>query len=290
MAFALGGAEQRALYETMCATRALDRRIAALAARGRAGPWVGAGGHEAIAAGAAAALRATDWIFPGFRDHAALLWRGRGLGPLVAQALGARSAPGGGRGLPMHHAWREGRVAPVPVTPGAHLAHATGAAAAARLRGGDEVALALCGAGAVRRGELHAALELAAALKAPVVFVATTTGAAADAPAGTDAEAVDGDDLEAIVAAVGRAVERARAGNGAAAIAARCDDAADPVERWRALLAGRGQWDDAQERALGARLDAELDAAVARADEAGPPAAASLVEDVRARRAKTAAA
>ena len=51
------------------------------------------------------------------------------------------------------------------------LLHAVGVAHAAKLRGEDTVVLAMCGDGATSEGDFHEALNFAAVLSLPVVFV-----------------------------------------------------------------------------------------------------------------------
>jgi TPP-dependent pyruvate/acetoin dehydrogenase alpha subunit len=113
---------------------------------------------------------------------------------------------------------------------GAHLPIATGFALAAKLSGDDAVCLCMFGDGTVNIGAFHEAMNLAAIWKLPVIFlcennlygeyspVARTTPierlvdrAAAYAMPG---ERVDGNDVEAVFAAVSAAVARARAGDG----------------------------------------------------------------------------
>jgi 2-oxoisovalerate dehydrogenase E1 component len=92
------------------------------------------------------------------------------------------------------------------------------------------VALAFCGEGASREGDFHEALNLAAVWHLPVVFVVENNGyglstptaeamavkdiALAAAGYGMAGEVVDGNDLEAVLEAVGQAARRAREGEG----------------------------------------------------------------------------
>ena len=99
------------------------------------------------------------------------------------------------------------------------------------MRGEPNVALTFFGDGATNIGTFHEALNMAAVWKAPVVFIITNNLYGEYSPAGDDHGGrrtspaapirtacpgiiVDGQDVDAVHAAVGEAVERARAGDG----------------------------------------------------------------------------
>jgi len=107
---------------------------------------------------------------------------------------------------------------------------ALGQAFAFRSRGTDRVAVAVTGEGAANQGAFHESLNLAALWKLPVVFVvedndwgisvprsastAVPSNAARAAAYGMPGERVEDNAVEAVYAAAGRAVARARAGEG----------------------------------------------------------------------------
>ena len=113
---------------------------------------------------------------------------------------------------------------------GAQIPVAVGAAVALRMKGTDNVALCFFGDGAAARGDFHEGLNLAAVLKAPVVFVCennlyfqtvpASAGMAVDdiadraAGYGMPGRVVDGQDVLAVYEATREAVERARRGEG----------------------------------------------------------------------------
>ncbi|MEU7864299.1 thiamine pyrophosphate-dependent dehydrogenase E1 component subunit alpha [Nonomuraea sp. NPDC049141] len=190
-----------------------------------------AAGHEAIAVGASAALRPTDYVFATYRGHHHAIARGATpeecLAELMSKATGLCKGKGGSMHLTTATNYMLGSYAIV----GAHLPMANGAAWSARLRGSDQVSVAFFGDGATNIGAFHEALNLASVWKLPVIFVCennlymeyTPIGAvtavpkpAADrAPAyGIPAEVVDGNDVVLVREAVARAADRARAGDG----------------------------------------------------------------------------
>jgi acetoin:2,6-dichlorophenolindophenol oxidoreductase subunit alpha len=221
-----------------------------------------AAGHEAVAVGASAALRPDDYVFATYRGHHHAMARGATaeecLAELMSRATGICKAKGGSMHLTKADHGMLGSYAIV----GAHLPMAVGAAWSARLRGTGQVAVAFFGDGATNIGAFHEALNLAAVWKLPVIFIcennfymeytpigavtATEHPAAGRAPSyNIPAEIIDGNDVVTVREAVGRAVERARAGDGPSVIEAetyrqyghsRTDPAkyrpAEELERW----------------------------------------------------------
>jgi pyruvate dehydrogenase E1 component alpha subunit len=221
-----------------------------------------AAGHEAVAVGASAALRPDDYVFATYRGHHHAIARGATpgecLAELMSKATGVCQAKGGSMHLTKASAGMLGSYAIV----GAHLPMAAGAAWSAQRRRTGQVAVAFFGDGATNIGAFHEALNLAAVWSLPVLFVcennlymeytpiASVTAVqhpAADRAAsyGLKSEVIDGNDVVAVAAAVGRAAARARAGGGPALLEAvtyrhfghsRTDPAkyrpADEVEQW----------------------------------------------------------
>jgi TPP-dependent pyruvate/acetoin dehydrogenase alpha subunit len=187
-------------------------------------------GQEAVAVGACAALRPEDSMLCTYRGHGAVLAKGAPLDRTFAEVLGRENGLCAGKGGSMHltdvTCGAYGSFAIV----GAHLPIATGFGLASKLGGDDAVCLCMFGDGTVNIGAFHEALNLAAIWKLPVIFlcennlygeyspVARTTPierlverAGAYAMPG---ERIDGNDVEAVFAAVGAAAERARASEG----------------------------------------------------------------------------
>src|SRR3954449_1505884 len=190
-----------------------------------------AAGHEAVAVGASAALRADDYVFATYRGHHHAIARGASpeacLAELMSRATGLCRAKGGSMHLTKADAGMLGSYAIV----GSHLPMAVGAAWSATLRGTDQVAVAFFGDGATNIGAFHEALNLAAVWRLPVIFVCennfymeyTPIGSvtAVENPAADragayrlPAEIIDGNDVIVVHDAVSRAAQRARAGEG----------------------------------------------------------------------------
>ncbi len=221
----------RKLYEGMVLMRATEDRLVALYRQGELPGSVYTGhGHEAIAVGTASALRPDDVMAPLHRDVGAHLWRGLEPWEVIATFMGKATSPTGGRDGALHYGRLDLNIInPTSLIPDNYPV-ATGAAFAAKYRGLDSVAIAYCGDGATSRGDWHEALNIAAVMTLPVVFVvennqfayatplveqmATADIAGKAVAYGMPGERVDGNDVLAVHEATARAVARARAGDG----------------------------------------------------------------------------
>ncbi len=230
--------ELLALYEEMAVIRGTEKAAHDLFMSGLVkGTTHLAAGHEAVAVGASAALRADDYVFATYRGHHHAMARGATaeecLAELMSKATGVCKAKGGSMHLTKASRGMLGSYAIV----GAHLPMAVGAAWSARLRGTEQVAVAFFGDGATNIGAFHEALNLAAVWTLPVLFVcennfymeytpiasvtAVTNPAADRAPAyNLPGEVIDGNDVVVVRDAVARAAERARRGEGPTVIEA----------------------------------------------------------------------
>jgi len=219
------------IYETMVLTRAVEDRMVAMYRGGDllgslyTGHW-----HEAIAVGAAAALRPDDYLAPIHRDLGAHLWRGLEPWQVMASFMGKATSPTGGRDGTLHYGRLDLGIYNLPSHIPANYPVATGMAFAAQYRGEDRVALAFCGDGSTSRADWHESLNIAGVLKLPCIFViennqfaystplrmqtATPTFAEKAAAYGMPGVRVDGTDVLAVYDAAAAAVARARAGEG----------------------------------------------------------------------------
>jgi pyruvate dehydrogenase E1 component alpha subunit len=205
----------------MVLLRTYDERSVVYHRQGRIGTYAIFWNHEAIQAGATFALTADDWIFPSYRESAIGLVRGMPAQTILQWWRGHPS----GWWSPAD--WNLGSIS-VPIA--SHLPHAAGLAWGKKLRGEDAVAMAFFGDGATSEGEFHEAVNFAAVMDAPVVFVCNNNGWAISTPVSAQTRArsiadkalgygipgvtVDGLDVLAVYAAARAAVERARAGQG----------------------------------------------------------------------------
>src|SRR5919205_1209946 len=218
------------IFRTMALHRAVEDRMVSMYRQGEmlgsvyTGHW-----HEAIAVGTAAALRPDDFLCPIHRDLGAHLWRGMEPWQVMASFLGKATSPTGGRDGTLHYGRLDLNIYNLPSHIPDNYPVAIGGAFAFKYRGEDRVALAYCGDGSTSRGDFHEAVNLAAVLDLPCVFVVENNQFAYSTPLrlqsrtdfatkavayGIPGEKVDGTDVTAVYEATERAVTRARAGEG----------------------------------------------------------------------------
>lgn len=280
-------------YRGLVEARRFNDQASALVRQGRLAVYPSSHGQEACQVAAARVLDGVaDWLFPTYRDAVAII--GRGVSPADALVL-------------LKGDWHSGydvrahRVATQSTPLATQLLHAVGFAYAARRRGDDTVVLAMCGDGATSEGDFHEAMNFAAVFRVPVVFFVQNNGFAISVPLsrqtaapslahkaigyGMPGQRVDGNDIAAVLAVLGAAVRRARAGDGPSLVEAHTyrmqahtnadDDTRyreraevqewverDPLLRLSAHLRAAGVLDDDVEERLAA--DAEQNAAALR--------------------------
>jgi TPP-dependent pyruvate/acetoin dehydrogenase alpha subunit len=187
-------------------------------------------GQEAVAVGAMSALRDDDYLTVTYRGHAHAIARGVSLESCFAELMGRSTGCCKGVGGSMHFTdVRRGLLGAFAIV-GAGLPVAVGAAHSARLQGRDSVALTFFGDGATNIGTFHESLNMAATWKVPVVFVIENNLYGEYSPMrettplddlaerakayAMPGQIVDGQDVDAVHAAVSEAVARGRAGEG----------------------------------------------------------------------------
>ncbi|WP_030270036.1 pyruvate dehydrogenase (acetyl-transferring) E1 component subunit alpha [Streptomyces sp. NRRL B-24484] len=211
----------RELYRRLVVGRRYNQQATTLTKQGRLAVYPATTGQEACEVAAAMALHEQDWLFPSYRDTLAVV--ARGVDPLEALTLLRGNAHTG-------YDPRATRTAPLSTPLATQAPHAVGLAHAARLAGDPVVALAMLGDGGTSEGDFHEALNFAAVLNAPVVFLVQNNGYAISVPLdrqsaaptlahkavgyGMPGRLVDGNDAPAVHAVLTEAFERARSGGG----------------------------------------------------------------------------
>ena len=289
-------AELLELHRAMLLGRRFDERMLSLQRQGRIGTFAPIAGQEAAQLGAVAALRASDWMVPSFRETAAEIWRGKPMENFIIFFGGYNE---GGRVPP------ESNDLPLCVPVGSQVPHAVGLAWAMKYRGSDQVAMVFFGDGATSEGDFHEGLNLAAVFQVPVVFICQNNQWAISIPRARQTRSetlaqkaiaygmpgiqVDGNDILAVYAAADEAVARARAGDGPTLIECvtyrlsvhttaddpkryRSDDDVavwkkrDPIARFQRYLTDKGVLTPEKIEALETEIKAEIQAAVERAE------------------------
>ncbi len=225
------GPEPLDLLARMWRIRAFEEKASELYAKGHIGGLLHLGiGQEAVAVGAASALRGTDLVFGTHRAHAHALAKGADPVRLLAELAGRTTGYGSGKGGSMHIAVPEVGFVTATGVVGGNIPLAIGAAYAAVVTGEDRVALVFFGDGSGQTGSFHESLNIASLWKLPIVMVCENNGYAEFTPLsahtkierlathaetyGIPTQAVDGNDVRAMRAAVAHAAEAARAGGG----------------------------------------------------------------------------
>jgi pyruvate dehydrogenase E1 component alpha subunit len=257
------------MHRAMLLARRLDERMLRLQRQGSIGTFAPVSGQEASQVGAAAAIGEEDWLVPAFRETAAHLWRGGSMSRLLVFNAGFNE----GAAVP-----ESARDLPIAVPVASQLPHAVGLAYASAYREEGSVVLTFFGDGATSEGDFHEAMNFAAVLELPVVFVCQNNGWAISVPRerqtrsrtlvqkaaayGMPGQQVDGNDVLAVYRACEEAAARARDGKGPTlvecltyriSVHSTADDPSryredseveawrerDPIERLQGLLARR---------------------------------------------------
>ena len=220
----------RRLYRALLLPRLIEEKALLLLRQGRLSKWFSGMGQEAIAVGVTFALEADDWILPMHRNLGVFTTRSLDLGRLFRQLFGKDGGFTKGRDRTFHFGLLEKRIVGMISHLGATVPVADGLALAAQLRGERRVAATFSGDGGTSEGDFHEAVNLAAVWKLPVLFVIENNQYGLSTPVseqyacadladrgigyGIPGVVVDGNDVLAVVEAVGRAAVRARNGDG----------------------------------------------------------------------------
>ncbi len=275
-------------------------------------------GEEAVAVGACAALDGDDFITSTHRGHGHCIAKGLDPRRMMAELLGKREGYCNGKGGSMHIADVDANMLGANGIVGAGPPLAAGAALTCQYHDEDRVALAFLGDGAVAQGQIHEAINLAATWDLPAVFLVENNHFGEGTPVeeqhnveklSETAESynipgftVDGMDVTAVNEAVEEARERALAGDGPTFIEVetyryRGHFEGDPepyrdeedVERWQQRdpidtfadrLIDRGELTESELDDLRAEVEAEIEEAVAFAQEADEPTPEEAYDDM----------
>ena len=285
------------LYECMAVSRRFDAIAFKLQRSGRMGTYPENRGQEAASLGTAYALNNDDWLVPCYRENTGLFWRGLPMEYILLHWMGDER----GNQIPA-----ELCITPLAIPIGTQLLHAAGLAWACKYRKEDRLACTFFGDGATSEGDFHEAMNFAANLDLPVIFLCQNNGWAISVPTkiqcsaptlaqrglayGMDSIQCDGNDIFAVVKVVKEAARRAREERRPTFIEAvtyrlgdhtTADDARryrdeaelqlwlqrDPLVRLRNYLTERNLWNSTKEEALQTEAKEQVAAAAKRAEE-----------------------
>jgi TPP-dependent pyruvate/acetoin dehydrogenase alpha subunit len=277
-------------------------------------------GQEAVDVGTCYGLRKDDTIMPTHRGKGKYLMKGVDIKIMMAGMFGRKNGCGKGRGPASHSGDNSiGLLAGTGLI-GSGIPISTGAALAMKLQKKDSVAIHFFGDGASNRGDFHESLNIAGAMKLPVVYVCDNNCYAMSVPAtcsmaiediairaagyGFPGVVVDGNDLLAVYQATQQAIGRARKGDGPTLIECKTyrwlgHNFNDPelyrkaeekeawkqkcpVKRFEESLKGRGLLDEAKVKDVYRGVNEEIEEAVRFAEASPLPSPEDTLLDVYA--------
>ena len=310
------------MYETMVTIRHFEEGVAKLMRDGKspglAHLYVG---QEGVGVGACSLLTNDDYIASSHRGHGHLIAKGGDPKGMYAELLGRSPGYCHGKGGSMHIADLDLGMLGANGIVAAQAPIAVGAAFAARYKGSRAVSLCFFGDGATNEGALHEAMNLAALLKLPVVFVCEnnlygewtrqdrhqTIHDVAERAKAYDMPGVvvDGMDVLAVREVMSEAVERARRGDGPSLVECKTyrfydhqgagdgstdrppEEIAewktrDPIPRFRSYLIETETLTEAEAAQIEQRVATRIEEAIAFAEAAPFPTPDDLLTDVYA--------
>ncbi|HWA63316.1 MAG TPA: thiamine pyrophosphate-dependent dehydrogenase E1 component subunit alpha [Caulobacteraceae bacterium] len=309
-------------YERMFTIRAFEERVDKEFALGNIPGFAHVYlGQEASGVGVCFDLTDEDYIGSTHRGHGHCIAKGCDVKGMMLEIMGKAGGLCGGKGGSMHIADMSKGMLGANAIVGGSPPIAVGAALTQKLRKTGKVAVAFSGDGASNQGTTFEALNMAVVLGAPAIFAFENNGYgehtaasyAVGAPSiaerchsfGMPAETVDGSDFFAVREAMGRALERTRAGEGPYALELVCsrflghfvgdpqgyrtpEELAqargnDPLPRFRKGVTEAGLLTDAELDAIEADVLSLIDEAVDAGLAAPQPDLSALEADVYVR-------
>ncbi|KHN46960.1 2-oxoisovalerate dehydrogenase subunit alpha, mitochondrial [Glycine soja] len=308
------------MYSDMVTLQTMDNIFYEVQRQGRISFYLTRMGEEAVNIASAAALAPDDIILPQYREPGVLLWRGFTLQQFVHQCFGNTHDFGKGRQMPIHYGSNQHNYFTVSSPIATQLPQAVGAAYSLKMDGKSACAVTFCGDGATSEGDFHAAMNFAAVMEAPVVFICRNNGWAISTPVedqfrsdgivvkgkayGIWSIRVDGNDALAVYSAVHTAREIAIKEKRPVLIEAltyrvghhsTSDDstkyrgtdeieywkmARNPVNRFKRWVERNGWWSDKDELELRSSVRKQLMHAIQVAEKAQKPPLQDLFNDV----------
>ena len=308
------------MYEQMTRIREFDERAALLMEHARVPGAVHLYcGEEAIGVGVCEALNPDDYITSTHRGHGHLIAKGGDPKRMFAELFAKSTGYNRGKGGSMHMAALDLGIIGANGIVAAGLPIGLGVAFANDYQDNGRVTVCFFGDGATNEGAFHEAMNMAAILKAPMVFVCENNGYGEWSPTATQTSVadiadraaaygipgavIDGMDIMAVHEAARGAIDRARRGDGPSLLECKTyrfydhvgrdfgilqrDEAEiaywrtrDPIKLWREVLIGLGVLTDANADAITTRIGKEMDDAIATAEQDPDPSPEELFTDV----------
>ncbi|MHB1423420.1 MAG: thiamine pyrophosphate-dependent dehydrogenase E1 component subunit alpha [Gemmataceae bacterium] len=272
-------------------------------------------GQEAVSVGVCEALRPDDVVFGTYRGHALYLAKGGDMRAMVAELYGKATGCTHGKGGSMHLISTEAGMMGASAVVGTTIANAVGYAYALQHQGRDALVVSFFGDGATEEGVFAESLNFAALKKLPILFVCENNGYAIHTAQerrqgnpdiraraqsyGISAERIEHNDILYLFERTRAAVAKIRSGGGPCFFEVRTyrwrehvgpnndyhlgyrtvDEAAPWIETDQVTRLASMLPPDCRQQ-IEAKIDAEVEAALAFADESPEPEPAELCTDV----------
>ncbi|XP_062159623.1 2-oxoisovalerate dehydrogenase subunit alpha 2, mitochondrial-like isoform X2 [Alnus glutinosa] len=308
------------MYSDMVTLQMMDTVFYEAQRQGRISFYLTTLGEEALNIASAAALTADDLVLPQYREPGVLLWRGFTLQDFANQCFGNMADAGKARQMPIHYVSKNHNYFAVSSPIATQLPQAVGVAYSLKMDGKKACVATFSGDGGTSEGDFHAALNFAAVLDAPLIFIIRNNGWAISTPIeeqfrsdgivvrgrayGIRSIRVDGNDALAVYNAVQTAREMAISEQRPILVEAltyrvghhsTSDDstkyrplkeieywkmARNPVNRFRKWVERNGWWSDTEESELRSSIRKQLLQAIQNAEKTEKPPLADLFSDV----------
>lgn len=180
------------IFDTMQFIRVLDERMIAAQRQGRISFYLSSLGEEAASIGSAAALDFNDMIMGQYREQGALAYRGFTVEQFMNQLFSNERDLGKGRQMPVHYGCADLNFMTIASPLATQIPQATGYAYGQKMDNSGHCTICYFGEGAASEGDFHAALNMAAVYKVPVIFFCRNNGYAISTPSQGEQYAGDG--------------------------------------------------------------------------------------------------
>jgi TPP-dependent pyruvate/acetoin dehydrogenase alpha subunit len=307
-------------YKRMKRIRAFEERVIIEFEKGNIPGFLHVyAGQEASGVGVCMNLTDADFIGSTHRGHGHCIAKGCDVQGMMLEIFGKKDGLCGGKGGSMHIADMSKGMLGANAIVGGSPPLVIGSALSAKTLGTGAVGVAFTGDGGSNQGTVFEAMNMAAVLSLPAIFVIENNGygectgvkyasagvdlAARAGSFGMPAVTVDGYDFFAVYEAARIAIERARQGKGPSAIVTECmrfyghfvgdpqgyrhaDEVSilrrdkDPLIRFRARVTEAKLLSNSVLDAIDTEVQEELEAAVCAAAAGAPPNPSDLLTDV----------
>ncbi|CAB3254354.1 unnamed protein product [Arctia plantaginis] len=171
------------MYKIMIQLSQMDKILYESQRQGRISFYMTNYGEEGIHVGSAAALSPEDLVFAQYREVGVFLYRGVTVTDIVNQCYGNVEDLGKGRQMPVHYGNKQHNLVTISSPLATQMPQAVGAAyALKRQENNDRCVICYFGDGAASEGDAFSALNFAATLDCPIIFLCRNNGYAISTP------------------------------------------------------------------------------------------------------------